>query len=92
LEVVVEAQLAFAEAMQPLVDAVKAHATKHYDDGGWDVVIECWEDWELMEFLASPWPEKPEVETPEQAIERMAGLVSVWAEKQADAEYYRQNW
>jgi hypothetical protein len=27
-----------------MVDAVKAHAKAHYEEGGWDFVIECWSD------------------------------------------------
>jgi hypothetical protein len=30
--------------MKVLVDAVRAHAMKHYERGGWDYVVECWED------------------------------------------------
>ncbi len=26
----------------PLIDAVREHAVAHYEDGGWDVVVECW--------------------------------------------------
>jgi hypothetical protein len=25
-----------------LVEAVKAHAVKNYEQGGWDYVVECW--------------------------------------------------
>lgn len=33
---------------QDLVDAVRAHAVEHYNEGGWDFVVECWEDWEIL--------------------------------------------
>lgn len=33
---------------QDLVDAVRAHAVEHYNEGGWDYVVECWEDWEIL--------------------------------------------
>lgn len=32
---------------QDLVDAVRAHAVEHYEEDGWDYVVECWEDWEI---------------------------------------------
>lgn len=95
-----EAQTETAEAalealvaqMEPLIDAVKLHAKEHYNDGGWDVVVECHTDWEILVFLASPWPEKPDVETVEQAIDRFEPLVDVWSDRQADARFYRENW
>ena len=33
---------------QDLIDAVRAHAVEHYNDDGWDYVVECWEDWEIL--------------------------------------------
>lgn len=33
---------------QDLVDAVRAHAVDHYNEDGWDFVVECWEDWEIL--------------------------------------------
>ena len=33
---------------QDLVDAVRAHAVEHYNEDGWDYVVESWEDWEIQ--------------------------------------------
>lgn len=33
---------------EDLIDAVRAHAVKHYEEDGWDFVVECWEDWEIL--------------------------------------------
>ena len=33
---------------QDLIDAVRAHAAEHYNEDGWDYVVECWEDWEIL--------------------------------------------
>lgn len=33
---------------QDLVDAVRAHALDHYNEDGWDYVVESWEDWEIL--------------------------------------------
>lgn len=33
---------------QDLVDAVRAHAVEHYEEDGWDYVVESWEDWEIL--------------------------------------------
>lgn len=37
---------------QELIDAVKAHALANYETGGWDFVVECWDDAEIAEALA----------------------------------------
>lgn len=35
-----------------IVDGVKAHARDHYNDGdGWDEVIECWDDVNILEVV-----------------------------------------
>ena len=33
------------------VDAVKAHAAEHYEDGGWDVIVECYTDEMVLELV-----------------------------------------
>ena len=38
-------------AKNTLIDEVKAHAQTNYDKGGWDVIVECWTDSEIAEFL-----------------------------------------
>jgi len=61
-----------------LVEQVKAHALEHYNDGGWDVLVECWSDEELAEVVGKK-------RTLRSALAEFAPLVSVWAERQADA-------
>lgn len=34
-----------------LVGAVQAHAQAHYEQGGWDFVLECWEDHDIFPYL-----------------------------------------
>lgn len=38
--------------MTALVEAVKEHAQKNYNTGGWDYVIETYEDEEIEEVIA----------------------------------------
>lgn len=38
--------------MEELVSAVRAHAITHYNTGGWDVLVECWNDAEIIEEIA----------------------------------------
>ena len=34
---------------QDFVDAVRAHAVQNYNKDGWDYVVECWEDEDILE-------------------------------------------
>ena len=45
-----------------LVAAVRAHALEHYETDGWDFVVECWEDADIVEAIGP-------ATTPEDAIE-----------------------
>lgn len=64
---------------QHLIDAVKAHALKHYNDGGWDFIVECWSDEEIAECFK-------DAETEASAIAAVGQIVSVYADRQADAK------
>ena len=61
-----------------LVEAVKAHALAHYTRGGWDVIVECWDDAEIAEQIGN-------ASTVKNALAAFAGLVDVWSDRQADA-------
>lgn len=61
-----------------LVEGVKAHALAHYEDGGWDVVVECWGDGQIAEHVKG-------ARTIAGAVRRFEDVVSVWADRQADA-------
>lgn len=68
--------------LQELVEAVEAEALARYSEGGWDVLVECW----TAEEYDSYWRELPKYPaTAEEAIASVGGLVSVWADRQADA-------
>lgn len=68
-----------AARLKTKVEGVKTHALEHYEDGGWDVIVECWEDADIIEHTA-------EVDTAEEAIALLQhGPVAVWADRQADA-------
>lgn len=32
-----------------LITAVRQHALQHYAEGGWDYLVECWEDSDILE-------------------------------------------
>jgi hypothetical protein len=63
-----------------LVQALKAHAIANYDSGGWDVIVECYSDYEITVILA-----EAHATTLDEAIAAFATVVDVMAERQADA-------
>ncbi|MFJ6680571.1 hypothetical protein [Streptomyces werraensis] len=76
--------------MDELIEHVKRYALEHYSHGGWDVVVECWEDEEIRRWLETEAGTELTVPTtPDEAITKMMILVDVWAERQADADFYR---
>ena len=64
--------------MNELIQAVKEHAQAHYNDGGWDVVVECWDDQQIADCIKG-------ARTARGAIRKVATIVSVYADRQADA-------
>lgn len=69
--------------MNPLVQHVRQHAEAHYNDGGWDVIVECWDDAQIAEAIKG-------ARTPAGAVKKLRSVVSVFAERQADAEFHRR--
>ncbi len=77
--------MGITDADAKLVEAVKAHALEHYEDGGWDVVVECFSAAEIVEVFDIGRRYGDVIETAEQAIAAFASPVEVWADRQADA-------
>lgn len=67
-------------SVQALVLAVKAHAQEHYNDGGWDVIAECWDDEQIRDVIR-----EEGARTAKTAIAAFAGVIDVWADRQAEA-------
>lgn len=62
-----------------LVEGVKAHALAHYNDGGWDVIVEAWTDDDIAKAIGG-------ARTLRGALRKLSPTVAVWADRQADAE------
>jgi hypothetical protein len=62
-----------------LVDFIKKYALDHYEDGGWDIVAECYDDEQIESVL---W--EHDARTQADALEAFS-FVSVYADRQADA-------
>lgn len=69
-----------ATDVSALVEAVKAHARDNYNEGGWDVIVECWDDDRIAEVIR-----EDAATTPAAAVDAFRPVVGVWADRQADA-------
>lgn len=65
--------------MNALVKAVRAHALAHYEQDGWDYVIECFSDLDIARELR-----EAGVATEQDAIEVMHTLVKLFADRRND--------
>jgi hypothetical protein len=66
---------------------VRDHALAHYNDGGWDVVVETMEVDEMVAWITRDAPELlgREALTLADVIAVFETPVAVWADRQADA-------
>ena len=73
--------------MDQLVDSVKAYALEHYEDGGWDVIVEAWTDAMIADLLRGNYSTKTSrCRSPKGAIRRVRNdAVSIYCDYQADA-------
>lgn len=63
-----------------LVAAVRTHAVANYDKGGWDVIVECWDDEQIAEQIGR-------ARTLKGALAKFDTLIDVWSDRQAEADY-----
>ena len=78
---------------EEIIQGVKDHAMAHYEDGGWDVVVECYTDDEIVDYLErhATYPGCEPVTDVAGAVAAFEDVVSVWADRQADAKYHRDS-
>ena len=67
----------------PIADQIFAYANKHYEDGGWDVIIECYTPTSLIETLMSSHG-RP-IANVKEFWDDVRFMVDVMADRQADA-------
>jgi hypothetical protein len=63
-----------------LIQFIYDYADEHYEDGGWDVISECYSPLVIKEILVAH-----KVENEKQAIAAFSDIISVYADRQADA-------
>lgn len=39
--------------MNERIAAVRAYALEHYNEGGWDILVECWEDADIEKAIGT---------------------------------------
>jgi hypothetical protein len=64
-----------------LVEAVKAHAISNYAVDGWDIVVECYDDSELLDIIA-----EAGAATEAEAIAAVGAVVGLIHEVRADIQ------
>jgi hypothetical protein len=69
---------------EAVIAKVKAYALAHYNDGGWDVFVECYGDREYNEFIDSTLKYEPDI-TETALFDAFAQTASIWADRGADA-------
>ncbi len=67
------------EKMASLIKAVRKHAQAHYEEDGWDYVVESFDDNELAEVIGN-------ASTPELAIKRVKREVSIINDVREDVQ------
>jgi hypothetical protein len=75
------------EIKKEIAERVMQYALDHYNDGGWDVLVECYEISGVIDLLwENPFHAGADVLTFEDAIEELrTGIIEIWDEKEADA-------
>jgi hypothetical protein len=63
---------------QQLIHAVRRHAMKNYDKG-WDIVVECWADGDILEAIE-------DASTEAEAISRVARIAKLHEERRIEIE------
>ena len=66
--------------MENIIEYIKQYALEHYDDGGWDVIVECWSNKDIENHLTLC-----KATTKEKSLKDFQSIASIWADQQADA-------
>ena len=68
-----------------LVAAVKKHALDNYNSDGWDMIVECMSDADIIEILNNPL-DGPKPVIPEQAIAAVREVAKLWDDRRRDIQ------
>ena len=59
-----------------LIQSVRRHAVDNYDCNGWDVLVECWDDGDILERISDA-----NAQTPDAAIKACQRWVELYDEQ-----------
>lgn len=62
-----------------LVAAVRKYARDHYNVGGWDILVECYDDGDILELIE-------DATTVADAVSRVAKVLKIKADYRADIQ------
>jgi len=65
-------------AKPEIIAAVREYALAHYEDGGWDVIVEAYDDEQIADVIG-------QVQSLKAAIAKFAVVIDVYSDRQADA-------
>lgn len=63
--------------MEQFIAAVRAHALANYNEGGWDFVVECWSDEDILDRIEG-------ADSAEEAIRQVGEDVGVLSDYRDD--------
>jgi hypothetical protein len=66
------------QIQRSVIKAIREYATEHYSDGGWDVIVEAYDDQDIAEIVGN-------VSSLPGAIAKFATIINVYSDRQADA-------
>ena len=66
-----------------LINAVKKHAFNNYETDGWDYLVECWDDGDILEQISDK-----NATTPEAAIKACLEIVKLQDEMRREIRSY----
>ena len=62
-----------------LIQSVRRHALDNYENNGWDYLVECWDDGDILEQISDA-----NAQTPDAAIKACLSLVSLLDERRRE--------
>ena len=62
-----------------LIAAVRRHAINNYEQDGWDVLVECWDDGDILERISDA-----NAQTPDAAIKACLSWVALYDERRRE--------
>ena len=62
-----------------LIAAVRRHAINNYENDGWDVLVECWDDGDILERISDA-----NAQTPDAAIKACLSWVALYDERRRE--------